>query len=548
MVLAGRLSPRNPEWLALSVATGFAAASIAAYAAVLLRAMWIAPFLIGLILALGVRRTRPGLREMATAPPLGDWVGLLLIAAALAWFAGPVLARPMPQGWDPAFHTSIIEMIRRVGGLPPTWAPYEPNSKFDYPAGFHSLLAAVGSFLPVPSEVLFAGAFVAVGAAMLLMVYALGRRFGGSPAVGGAAVALYGFTDGWGTLTSHASWGGLPNLAGLVAMSGFVLAVCTPGRGALVLAAIFAASAAFVHHLSFVLLGGTVTFVVVLELVVERRLSPPVRTALGAMFAAGLTAGLVVLLNPVGRHDVAQSLRFDREGLITLGRAWEVMGAPISVLGLAGLVGALWTHRREDERLLPAWAVALLAFWVGFDIVYRGAVFFLTRQNYTAFTPSRGLTDAAVPLAVCGAILVVRLFARVPRVAPVALAAVLVALGWRGEVERWRAAPAHAEEFRGARALCDEVKRKTEPGAVIFAPNAGEVGIWLPYLCAREFNYFPEPSYATSEYRQRKGSIQSPLEFARFIGERPTYFATRGAWHGREVAAAGGWRLYEVKP
>jgi hypothetical protein len=81
-----------------------------------------------------------------------------------------------------------------------------------------------------------------------------------------------------------------------------------------------------------------------------------------------------------------------------------------------------------------------------------------------------------------------------PKAVPLALAVGLLALGARGQLDRWRAPEALAAAFDGARAFCAQLKDATPADSVVFAPNAGAVGIWLPYLCAREFNYFPEPT------------------------------------------------------
>ncbi|MGC4121039.1 MAG: hypothetical protein QM765_41970 [Myxococcales bacterium] len=94
------------------------------------------------------------------------------------------------------------------------------------------------------------------------------------------------------------------------------------------------------------------------------------------------------------------------------------------------------------------------------------------------------------------------------------------------------------------------MKSKTPADAILFAPNAGEVGTWLPYLCGRELNYFPDPGYYQSPYRETKMRLQDPKSFAQFVAPqgRQTFYATRGQAPFPLVASAGGWNLYRIGP
>jgi hypothetical protein len=551
-LLGDRLASGRPafERRALALACGLACGVVLTYLCTLAGAHLVSAIVLGLLaVALLVWRLRdPPLAPSSTGGM--DLVGPAVILLATLWFALPVLRQPMPQGWDPAFHTPLIELIRAQGRVPATWAPYEPADRFNYPSGLHAYVALAARLGGASSELAFSLAFALAAALALAVVYALGRRFGGGVAAGVLAVALFGFTEGWGTPTSHAAWGGLPSLAGLALMGAFVLAVSRPGKGAILLAALFASAAAFLHHLSFFLLGFTVALTVALELVSERRWSPQARAAFIAMALASVTAGALVMLNPNGRYDTGQALRFEGEHILVLSKIVEVMGAPMLVFGLAGLALVLFTHREKEQRLLPAFAIGLIGFWASFDLLYRGAVYWINHENYTAFTPSRGLTDAAMPLAVCGAILLERLCARlpVPRVAAAIVALAIAALGGRAELARIREAQVFTGAFAEARALCQEVRRVTPVQAVIFAPNAGEVGIWLPYLCEREFNYFPEPTYGMSPYRQRKADARDPSQFAGVVAGREVFWAMRGRAELPVAASAGGWNLYRVTP
>ncbi|MFN7135710.1 MAG: hypothetical protein ACK4N5_26795, partial [Myxococcales bacterium] len=238
------------------------------------------------LVAFGVVWTRRSAAPVAAGEP-NPFAPLALVFAG-AWSLTPIALRDMPLGWDPAFHTAIVELLRTQGALPATWAPYEPFERFNYPSGLHAAIALFGRLSGGDSAQLFTVAFVLVGAGALVVLFALAERFSGSRTAAAFAVLVYGLTAGWGTLASHASWGGLPNLTGLLLMMGFWLAVQHPGRAPWLAAAFLAAATAFVHHLSFALLGFSVGCLLALELLSERRLSAPARSAFKSMLLATL--------------------------------------------------------------------------------------------------------------------------------------------------------------------------------------------------------------------------------------------------------------------
>ncbi|MGC4121040.1 MAG: hypothetical protein QM765_41975 [Myxococcales bacterium] len=478
---ANALAPALPpiERRVLGLVAGLALTTIACYLAALAGVLVFAIALLGLATAgfawLRIRAESIEAPAIPTeSPPGGDssspsprsrrggqgvrhaahlW-GLAAVVLAFAVFAVPLVLRPVPQGWDPAFHSAIIDSIRRLGALPTTWGPYEPGEKFNYPAAMHAVFALYAKLGGVRPDLAFTLGFLWIAALMLLAVYALGLRFGGGSARAGTlAVLVYGLCDGWGTLAGHAGWGGLPNLAGLVLMAGFVLAISEPSRGSAVLAAILAAAMAFTHHLSFALLGFSIALLLLLELLLERRWSSVGRAGFWALALAVATAGLMVMLRPSGRFDLLHAFKFEREKMTDLLKAWEVMGPVLLGGGMAGLAFTLTSHREPGQRLLPAWAVGLLAFWVVWDMVYRAAVWWLVHGSWTALTPSRGLTDAAVPLAICLAVLVDRLASRLPSRWPWAVVAAaalgLCALGYRGGSTGCTARRSRRESSRG---------------------------------------------------------------------------------------------------
>jgi hypothetical protein len=511
----------------------------------------------GLVLAaIGFALLRRSNRQELTPEPrlsVSGWIGLAVVyAVALVWFAIPVLARALPQGWDPAFHVAATEIIRTEGVVPTTWAPYEPAEKFDYPAALHCVMGLYARLSGLPSSTVFSITMVTIAALTLLLIYALGARFGEARGAGALALVLYGFTDGWGTLVGHAVWGGLPNMTGLALMWAMLLASLAPGPGGLAFTTICAIGIALLHHLSFAILGFTVVLAAMFELIVTRQISPPVRRAVAASFIALGTVGVLILLRPSGRFSIAEALHFDREGMLTIARMIEVVGWPVLGPGLAGLV-LVWIVRDiPNARILAAWTMGLILFWLTWDWAYRWGANHFKHEDFTAFTPSRGITDAAVLLAVLGGMFLWRLVRELP--APAAWVGVAFGLAlWHArpaEEKRLAEAKAATASAMRAEAFCRETREKTPANAVVFAPDFGEVGTWLPYLCARELNYFPDPGYAVSPYRQAKMNQRDPIAFSRLVqrdGPRPVYFATRrDDRRGKLVFRQGEWRLYDV--
>jgi hypothetical protein len=497
-------------------------------------------------------------RERATlarepAWSLGGWLGLFgLFCVTLLWFAVPVLARALPQGWDPAFHVAATQIIRTQGLVPTTWAPYEPAEKFDYPAALHCVMGLYARLSGLPASTVFSYTMVGIAALTLALIYALGARFGQSPGAGALALIVYGFTDGWGTLAGHASWGGLPNMAGLVLMWAMLLGSLGPGRRALAFTTLCAIGIALLHHLSFAILGFTVVFAAVFELIVARRVSPPVRTAVIASFAALGSVGVLILLRPSGRFSIAEAFHFDREGMLTVVRMIEVVGWPVLGFGLAGLLLTWLVRDQAPARILAAWTMGLILFWLTWDWGYRWGANNFRHQDFTAFTPSRGITDAAVLLAVLGGVFLWRIVRLLPWQPIWIGAAFLVAVWHARPAEEQRLAEARAASTGAERAesFCRETREKTPADAVVFAPDFGEVGIWLPYLCERELNYFPDPGYAASDYRAAKMNQRDPNAFSRLVQRdhpRPVFYATRRPQQrGRLVFRQGEWLLYDV--
>jgi hypothetical protein len=511
--------------------------------------------LLALVTALLVWRRRPAPLARGEPVPL-LWriaTGVTLLITS-AWFIVPVSLRALPAAWDPAFHVAVTEIIRTTGHLPATLAPYEPTEPFKYPAALHCVLALLARLSGLDSATVFSVATAAIAPLLLLLLSSLGARLGGHRGAGLFVVVLYSFGGGIGSLANHAAWGGLPNLASLVLMLSFVLASLSAGTGALLVATVCAVALAVLHHLSFALVGFSVGLIAALEWVSERRLSAPVRVSLLAVVGGSVAAVLLVLSRSTGRFSLAEALHFDREQMITLGKMATLLGWPVLVAGGIGLAWLLRTERSPARRVLSAWIVALLAFWVAWDIVYRLGAFAVTGKDFTAFTPSRGLTDSAVFLTVAGGIWLWHITTGWLRVPSLWIWGVffLLAMVLSTPAERMRLEEASesTSSARQAEDFCAAAREKTPENAVIFAPDLGPIEIWLPYLCARELSYFPDRGYATSAYRSRKIGARDPVAFARLVRSergRPAFYATRTPFNGgRLVFVVGEWRLYEV--
>jgi hypothetical protein len=555
LLLSRILLPSSPpaERRLLGAISGGALLIISAYVATSLRAPLLTlPTLAVCALALGwyARGRSVAPAETGSLPVTLGLAALLL--GAWCWNAAPVWIRLLPHGTDPGFHVSIIEIIRTQGQLPTTWGPYEPSERFNYPSALHCVMALYARLSGLPSERVFILSLLVCAALTLPAIYLLGRRCGGHPGAGALAVILYGFTDGWGTLASHADWGGLPNLASLLLMWGMLIASLAPAQGSLIIVTLCAVALAFLHHLSFAIVVFVAVFMTALEWLSEKRLSAPVRKTLLATCIAGATAGVAVIVKPAGHFGVAEAFRFDRETLLTAPRVLTVVGWPVLFLGSAALARVLWRGRDPQSRLFAGWTVALLAFWATWDIVYRELVFAFTHQNYTAFTPSRGLTDAAVLLAVLGGSFVWSQLAARPRKAAWvgALLVLAIAHGWRAEEKLFTDARDERSRHEPTLAFCEELQRRTPAEAVIYGPVMGDLSMWLPYITRRETNSFPDPGYATSPWRAAKLEARTAVEFADLLRRerhRPTYYMTQSTFQGgRLVLALNGWRLYEV--
>jgi hypothetical protein len=559
LLLADLLAPSHPalERRILGIATGFALLTIFAYLSTLIGIPWLAPAILAaaLLPLWRARRRRPP-PPPAESGPRGWKLATVafVVLCAFVWFAIPMVMRPMPWGWDTSFHAPLVEIIRSEGSFPSTWSPYEPDARFNYPAGLHADMAFLGELTGLPSDTVITVSFLLLGALLLLVVLALGRRFGGDWRSGAFAVALFGLTDGWGTLSSHGDWGGLSNLGGLVLMSSFMLSLARPSRGTTILAALAAVATAFVHHLSFVLLITVGALLILLEFVSERRLSDVGKRCAIALGLSIATAGTLVLANPSGRYELGEGFRYlDR--MVDVAKMVDVMGVPVLLLGSLGLCGTLTTHRTPPDRLLPAWTVGLLGFWILFDIIYRVIVYLTTGENYTAMTSARGLTDAAVPLSVCGGILLSKWADATgrPTLAIWLCVGLLTLICYRAPLSRVRQGASLAPAFAQARELCRVVREKTPANAVLFSPEAGgTIGLWLPYLCVRETNFFAYPGYRATEYLGRKHQIRDPVVFANYVAQsrrRPVYHASRyRGGPGKWVGAGGGWNLFELTP
>jgi hypothetical protein len=236
-----------------------------------------------------------------------------------------------------------------------------------------------------------------------------------------------------------------------------------------------------------------------------------------------------VLLRRTGRFDLEEALNFPH-AMHDYWRSIDVLRPTVFLLGSIGLAVGLVIFKSPRDRTLLTWALGFLFFWLAFDLGYRLWMFYRHGQNITAFTPTRGLTNLAWPMAIAGAALLARIPGG-PRVQRALVAGTLFAvasLGYRNLLERVRTSEQNNVTSGRIAALCDEVRAKLPEDVAIFTPELrDELWQWVSPLCRRESNQLTISGYAWPPwYAERKG-ISSPQVWAAFVhknGNKKPYF------------------------
>ena len=471
---------------------------------------------------------------------------LAILGAATVIAAAPLAIHTIPQGWDPSFHVLLASTTIATGHLP-TWMPYE-QIPLNYPYGPHVFIAEISLLTGIKPDQVFGVLLDALIPFVTgLALYGFARQVWRDTGAALGAVAAYGLLGNWGSL-DYGRWGGLPNAVGAFLLLVVLQVLFARGHewtrvlvGGLLLGAIPLAH----HHVMLttaLLLAGYSLYLGVSALV--KRYQPAGRIAVRqarrlALMAlvAFVTVSYYAVPYALRARDVQNSdvLRYGDHftGLIFDKNGWLLWGLALAGAALMALVVLPGYHRYKVVRSLhPRWTEALafttiasvlllLAFVLGY-YGYRAFSLRVYHQPYTAFTPTRFLTDLTYFLAI---------FAGLP---------LAWLWRWAGSV-RWRRAswtPVTRSLLRAALALTLIVtasvtilsqftpdQGRLEPGeAEAFAwiarntptntivVNLNPTNRWAPYFTQREVTQTPVPvSEFTTGYVAEKNYLARML-------------------------------------
>ena len=474
------------------------------------------------------------------------YLGLLLLLV-FASRAIPTFFNELPQGLtDPPFHTLIAQKILLTGRIPTDWQPFE-SIRLNYPVGIHILIAEIAKVTHIPVHIIFKMLFPILGVGSTLSVFSLARVISKRRDVAIYSAIAYSFLAVWGSLDYY-RWGGMPNLVGMLfvlALADFLLA---GGRWAFPAFGFLAASLALTHHHSAlcaaILFGGYALF----RLASRREWDQVLRTTVfGFVVALGLAAPFLIpyAAGAIGEVGKTSVLKF-YEPLLPIWRCLGNLGWPLSILGIAGVVVARRVLKDHFGLFLLFWIASFFGVFVSLEYIYRFAVYQTNGGFYTAFTPSRFLTDLGYPLSIAAGVVLARLASALRPVRAFALVLVL-ALAWSATPIRSQTKKIDVDiaAFRwlGANAEANALVVTNVP--------------WASYLTWRETTYTPLPA---SEARNKDSIIlkrdvltqdwDKVFAFQRET-KRPLYFALppgmqipRGL---REVYSDTETRIYELQ-
>jgi hypothetical protein len=356
--------------------------------------------------------------------PQHSWLLLAILGVATAISAIPLAVHTIPQGWDPSFHVLLASTTIATGHLP-TWAPYE-HIPLNYPYGPHVFIAEISLLTGIaPDQVFGVLLNLLTPLATGLALYAFARRAWRDASAALGAVAAYALLGNWGSL-DYGRWGGLPNALGCFLLLAFLLILFARGHererivvGGLVLGAIPLAH----HHVMLttaLLFAGYVAYLGALALVGRGQSAGRVagrqlrRLGLMALVACiSVSYYAVPYALRVGDVQNSAVLRYPDHfsGLIFDKNGWLLWGLALTGVGFVVIA----SYQRSGVKRLPrlpvrpptgalaftavASILLLLAFFLGY-YGFRAYSLRVDHQPYTAFTPSRFLTDLTYFLAV----------------------------------------------------------------------------------------------------------------------------------------------------
>ncbi len=494
------------------------------------------------------------------AVPLTLVLGALLLPRLI-----PLFIDTVPQGWDPSFHALLASTTVATGRLP-TWAPFEPIP-LNYPYGSHLIIAAIALLSGLAPDAVFE-ALLAVLVPLFtgLALYALTRRVLRRHDIALGAVVAYGLLGNWGSL-DYTRWGGLPNALGFALLLAFLLILFAPGFSGhrIIVGGIILGSIPLAHNhvmLTAGLMLATYAGFLVVDgwgitkrkktsgqagrAVARRSFRRLALTSLVALAASGFY--VVPLLLRAGQLRDTSVLRLIEtvDGFPFADNGWVLWG--LALLGAVLLYVSTfgyWQIRKigrggaETSRAFVAIALATLAVAFTFGYyVYRAYALRVYHQAYTAFTPSRFLTDMTYFLAIYAGIPLAALWQvgtnraarlgteaglsvydqaeRLRRTVPILLRAVLVL--WvlvTASITIWpqvfvgnRVLPGRLGP--GELAAFSWIRAHTPKDTLVV--NLGPNAPWAPYFTRREVAFTPIPTDEfTSGYVNEKRFLVGAL-------------------------------------
>lgn len=461
-------------------------------------------------------------RQEATPARRGTRTLISLLAVITVISMLPLVVHSVPQGWDPSFHSLLASTTVDTGRLP-GWAPYEPIPS-NYPYGPHVVVAEVSLLSGIAVDQAFAVLLnVALPAIAGIALYAFARRALPTEGAAFAAVAAYGLLGNWGSL-DYGRWGGLPNALGFFMLLAFLAVLFGAGfeRTRVVIGGILLGAIPLAHNhvmLTTVLLLGVYGAYLLLRIVLtsqpdaRQQLLRSLRRLLLMAAVALVTVAYYVVPYALRAREIQDSsvLRyFDHDpGIIFGDNGWLLWA-----LALAGVVmllaGRAWRRggllRNPALEFAAVAGMTLFAAFICGYYVYREYSLRVYHVPYTAFTPTRFLTDLTYFMA---------------PFAGLSLAAIWCATA------RW---PALMKRLGGFGALSSNVARggiglalvvtagvtmlaQFQPGEGVLSPgdaqafawvqahtpsntlvvNLDQTGQWAPYFTRREVAFTPVP-------------------------------------------------------
>lgn len=506
------------------------------------------------VLAIAVALVRRPLRRHTRDPKgLPHLLQLALALAVIAaWQLFPLSRHTIPQGWDPSFHSLLASTTVATGKLP-TWAPYEPIAS-NYPYGPHALMAEISLLTGIAPDQVFAALLNGVIPIITgLALYSFARRALRRHDIALGAVAAYGLLGNWGSI-DYGAWGGLPNALGCFLLFVLLTELFAPGfpRLRVVTGGLLLGGIPIAHHhvmLTTVLLLAAYGAVLVAQAffwggssgrrVARRQLTRLLVTgAVGLIVVADYAVPILLRAGQLGGTDVFRyfdhydGLPFDKNG-------WALW--ILAVFGVVALVVPLygWARVRQRGRggAEPARlfiAVSCVALAVAFFLcyyVYRSYSLHRYGLPYTAFTPTRFLTDLTYFLALYAGValaalwrfgasrqsddLAVRLagkdlgrpsiparaFQVIARAGVVALLLITATVNLRTQI-----GGGAGQLAVGEREAFTWIKANTAPNALVV--NLDVNARWAPYFTQREVAFTPVPiSEFTAGYVNEKQSL-----------------------------------------